>query len=120
MRRRPLTNEMPMFSARLMLPLLLAGAAGAVHAAPPAQQRQPDPLDAAAPARSLAYDSAFAGYKSDAEPKVTDWKATNAAVANSPGHGGHSGHAGHDMSKMKTEDKPATQPAKDPHADHKH
>jgi hypothetical protein len=106
-----------MFSARLISILLLAGAAGALHAAPPPQQRQPDPLDAAAPTRALTYDSAFAGYKGDAEPKVTDWKATNAAVANAPGHGGH---AGHDMSKMKPEDKPAVQPAKDPHADHRH
>jgi len=108
-----------MLPARLILPLLLAGTAGALHAAPPAQQRQPDPLDASAPARALTYDSAFAGYKGDPEPKVSDWKATNAAVANAPGHAGH-GHAGHDMSKMKPEDKPAVQPAKDPHADHKH
>lgn len=112
-----------MLSARLMFPLLLAGAAGASQAAPPAPQRQPDPLDAAAPARALTYDSAFAGYKSDADTKIKDWKATNAAVANAPGHaghGGHAGHAGHDMSKMKPEDKPAVQPPKDPHADHKH
>jgi hypothetical protein len=107
-----------MFSLRLIVPLLLAGAAGAPQAAPPAQQRQLAPLEAAAPTRPLAYDSAFAGYKSDTDPKVADWKATNAAIAGAPGHGAHAGHAGHDMSKK--DDKPAAAPAKDPHAEHKH
>ncbi len=67
------------------------------------------------------YDSAFAGYKAYQEPKVADWKATNAAVAGTSahGHGAHAApaadpHAGHDMSKMN---QPAT-PAADPHAGH--
>lgn len=110
-----------MSSFRLIFSLLLAGAAGAPQAAPPAQQRQLAPLEAAAPTRPLAYESAFAGYKSDTDPKVADWKATNAAIAGAPGHGGHgghAGHAGHDMSKK--DDKPAAAPAKDPHAEHKH
>ena len=101
-----------MLRSCLMLTVLLACAAQPAHA------RQSAP--------AAAYDSAFAGYKAYAEPKLVDWRQTNAIVAALPGHGAHAGHAmsamapgaapdphaGHDMSKMK----PAA--AADPHAGH--
>ena len=62
------------------------------------------------------YDSAFAGYKKHDEAKVADWKATNAAVAASPGHAAQDPHAGHVMPKAP----PATPAKPDPHAEHKH
>jgi hypothetical protein len=109
-----------MTSKRLILSLLLAGATGMLHAG----ERPSGPQDAAAPVPPLAYDSAFANYKADADPKPADWKQTNAAVTTpQSGHGGHAAHAahaGHDMSKMKTAPKPDAAPAADPHAGHKH
>ena len=99
----------------LMLAVLLACATQPAHA------RQSPP--------AAAYDSAFAGYKAYAEPKVANWKQTNAIVAALPGHRAHAGHdmsamapgatadphAGHDMSKMQPA--AAAAPA-DPHAGH--
>ena len=109
-----------MYLPRLMIGLMLA--TGAAHAAPAASPPPLAALDASAPAPKLAYDSAFADYKTDADAKVANWKETNAAIARAPGHG-HAGHAGHDMSKMKAEPegKPAAaKPAADPHAGHQH
>lgn len=104
-----------MFHSRLILPVLLACATLPAHA------RQSTP--------AVGYDSAFAGYKAYQEPKVADWKQTNATVAALPGHGAHAGHAmgamapaaaadphaGHDMSTMQKASTPATA---DPHAGH--
>jgi len=110
---------------RLILPVLLAGAAASLAAAP-APEGQPAPLDPAAAASPLVYDSAFAGYKAYQEPKVANWKETNAAIATVPGHGGHGAHAGHDMSEMQPAGQPEpktgpAEPAKsDPHAGHQH
>lgn len=58
------------------------------------------------------YDSAFTSYQKYQEPKVADWKATNAAIAATPGHGAHGKdeHAGHVM--------PAAQAEMDEHAGH--
>ncbi len=63
------------------------------------------------------YDSAFTGYKKHDDAKVADWKASNAAVAASPGHAAHDPHAGHVMPKAATPPAPAKP---DPHAEHKH
>lgn len=73
--------------------------------------------NASAQPATPVYDSAFARYKKHEDAKVSDWKATNAAVAASPGHGAHDPHAGHVMPKAA----PPAAPAKpDPHAEHKH
>ena len=98
-----------------LLTLLLACATLPAHA------RQSAPV--------APYDSAFAGYKAYQEPKLADWKQTNAAVAALPGHGAHTGHtmgamapaaaadphAGHDMGAMQKTNAAA---ATDPHAGH--
>jgi hypothetical protein len=89
-------------------------------------------LATAAPAPAPAYDSAFSNYKKYEEPRVTDWKHTNAAIAASPGHSGHGAHgshaagkpdehAGHDMKPAAAPTTKTSPPAKpDPHAGHKH
>jgi len=90
---------------------------------------------------SPVYDSAFASYQKYQEPKVADWKATNAAIAATPGHGGHGAHAvdehaGHVMpaaqgtkpapATLKPAPKPTPAPTAaavakpDPHAEHNH
>lgn len=128
-----------MFSYRLILPVLLASASATSWAADPAKERQLAPLNAAAPAKAAAYDSAFAGYRAYQDPQVANWKETNAAIAGTSGHAGHAGHdmgkmqhgsqpaparpdphAGHDMSKMKPAEKPAAPAKPDPHAGHEH
>ena len=105
---------------RLMFPALLAVAAAPLAGAQPAKERLLAPLNAAAPAGALVYDSAFSGYQQDPEITVADWKKTNAAVTNTAGRGAHAGpgmnqateadpHAGHEMNQ-------ATEA--DPHAGH--
>lgn len=64
------------------------------------------------------YDSAFTSYQKYQEPKVADWKETNAAIAATPGHAGHGAqgmdeHAGHVMPAAQA--KPAVV---DEHAGH--
>lgn len=54
---------------------------------------------------TTGYDSAFTGYKPYQEPKVADWKLTNAAVT--PAGKSADPHAGHDMSKMNHDMMPA-------------
>lgn len=69
----------------LILPVLIAcGTPLASAAAPP-------------PAPTLAYQSAFAGYKRFDDAKPGNWKQINVDIAKSPGHGGMQshGHAGH-------------------------
>jgi hypothetical protein len=69
--------------------IALLGAATAATAAPVPQPRQRDPLDPKAPAPALAYESAFASYLADQEPKAANWKDSNAAVAVKSGHTEH-------------------------------
>ena len=95
---------------------------------------------ATAQSTSPAYDSAFASYQKYQEPKVADWKETNAAIAATPGHGAHGvdEHAGHVMaaapaakpapatleavSKQTSKPTPTAAAAAkpDPHAEHNH
>lgn len=132
-------------SHRPSLLVLLALSSATALAAPPAPPGRPDPLAAAAPVPPLVYDSAFAGYQADREPKAASWKDSNAAIGAQAGHAGHGmPHAMHDMQPndtkphdmkqhdMKQHDMsshgarpaaaPAPAPAKpaDPHAEHQH
>ncbi|HEY0488678.1 MAG TPA: hypothetical protein VGD30_04120 [Telluria sp.] len=102
---------------RLALPALLA--LGAQFPGTAFAQSNPAPMNPAAAAAPLKYESAFAGYKPAQEPAAVAWKESNARVAQPlPGageHDGHGGHAGHDMGGMKHG---ADKKAVDEHAGH--
>lgn len=109
---------------RFALPAMLAFGAQ-WHAAAFAQDKaQPVPTDAAAPAAPIAYDSAFAGYRSDKDIPAVGWKESNQRVAQP-----HDEHAGHDMGAMthgqhgKAAPAPTPAPADKadkPHHSHQH
>ena len=77
-----------------------------------------------APTAPIAYESAFAGYRSDKDTPAVAWKESNQRVAQP-----HDEHAGHDMGAMKhghhVQPAPAPVPVpetknKDPHQGHQH
>lgn len=80
---------------RFALPAMLAFGAQWHVAAFAQDKAQPAPTDAAAPAAPVAYDSAFAGYRSDKDTPAVGWKESNERVAQP-----HDEHAGHDMGSM--------------------
>lgn len=87
---------------RFALPALLALGAQLPATALAQSHPHPAPMDPAAVAPPLAYESAFTGYKPGHEPATVSWKESNARVAQPlPGAGEHDGHAGHDMGGMK-------------------
>lgn len=81
---------------RFALPAMLAFGAQLPAAALAQEKSQLAPADAAAPAAPLAYESAFAGYRSDKDIPAVGWKESNERVAQP-----HDEHAGHDMGAMK-------------------
>lgn len=102
---------------RLSLAALLAFGAQLPVAALAQDKAPPAPTDAAVPGAPVAYESAFAGYRSDKDNKAVDWKESNARVAQP-----HDEHAGHDMSAMKHVQPPPAPESKkkDPHHGHQH
>lgn len=104
---------------RFALPAMLAFGAQSHVAAFAQDKPQPAPTDAAAPAAPVAYDSAFAGYRSDKDIPAVSWKESNERVAQP-----HDEHAGHDMGAMQHghhgKAAPAATPAPAPQADKPH
>ncbi|MCC6070837.1 hypothetical protein ACFSQU_14975 [Massilia sp. GCM10020059] len=116
---------------RFALPAMLALGAQLPAAALAQDKALLAPADAAAPAAPLAYDSAFAGYRSDKDNPAVGWKESNERVTQP-----HDEHAGHDMGAMKhghhghaatpaPAPAPAASPApapkaNDPHHGHQH
>lgn len=87
-------------SIRFALPAMLAFAAQFPGVALAQASAHPAPMNPAAAAAPLVYESAFAGYKPGSEPALVPWKESNARVAQ-PLPGEHDNHAGHDMGAMK-------------------
>ena len=113
---------------RFAMPALLAFGAHLPVAALAQDKPQLAPLDASAPAAPIAYESAFAGFRSDKDIQPVAWKDSNDRVTQA-----HDEHAGHDMGAMKhghqghaaPAAKPAPAPApeakkNDPHHGHHH
>lgn len=119
---------------RFALPAMLAFGAHYPVAALAQDKPQLAPMNAAAPAAPLAYESAFADYRIDKDTPAVGWKESNERVAQP-----HDEHAGHDMGAMKHghhgQAAPAAAPApaptpapapapapknKDPHQGHQH
>jgi hypothetical protein len=101
---------------RFALPAVLAVGAQFPATALAQSAAHPAPMNSAAAAPPLAYESAFTGYQPGQEPAAVSWKESNARVTQPlPGADEHAGHAGHNMGGMKhgAEAKPA-----DPHAGH--
>ena len=69
----------------------------------------PAPADPSAPAPGATYQSAFAGYRSDREEPLKEWRALNDEVGIVGGHIGifrSAGHDSHGAAPAKAESQP--------------
>lgn len=116
MPQRELSRTSVCFGLALLASVTAAGEVHAQTASRPPSAAAADPLDPAAPAPSVEYRSALAGYRALAEEELLPWPETNRTVeriggwrayareAQQPAQEGqdagmHGGHAGHGMKK---------------------
>lgn len=101
---------------RFALPALLALGVQLPGTALAQSKPHPAPMNPAAAAPPLTYESAFTGYRPGQEQPAVAWKESNARVALPlSGAGEHDEHAGHAMGGIKHG---AGEKAADPHAGH--